>query len=124
DGTLEAAKFNPQETTLLTLAWRPALWLRNARLVKEVLEKFDGQPSVATLENVAYRVTAVAGVAALEGRRSEAVAGWLDAIARFRDLGYEFEAARAALDAVMLLGHDEPGLKDAVVHARAVFIRV
>jgi class 3 adenylate cyclase/tetratricopeptide (TPR) repeat protein len=124
DETLAAAQFAIQRTSFLALALRPALWMAKLDLVRHVMHQFDLQPDSLTPVNAAYRTEGQAGIAALEGRRSDAVAAYHAAISRFRELDYEFEAARAALDAVILLGPDEPRLQQDLADARAVFVRV
>jgi hypothetical protein len=70
------------------------------------------------------RVATRAGLAALEGRRQEALAGYHDAFERHAALGYDFARARVELDAVLLLGSDAPELRAAADHSRAVFERL
>jgi hypothetical protein len=48
-----------------------------------------------------------AGIAALEGRRAEALAGFLDALRSYKDLGLGFEEAAATVDLALLL----PGIE-------------
>ena len=88
------------------MAARSAVWLGDVERASTAAARlavvpFGGGPSGAT------RMSVAAGVAALEGRRHDALAGFRDAVARFRSLGEAFEMARAALDAVIVLP-DEP----------------
>jgi len=98
-----------------------ALWMRDPERAGE---------AVAILESVGqhgrYIDTIVlglgAGVAALEGRRAEAIAGFRAADAALRDLGVTFDQARIGLLAAITLGPDEPAIHDLVEHARAILI--
>lgn len=63
-------------------------------------------------------------LAAVEGRTGESLAGFVEAIRGWRDLGLEFEAALCALDLVMLLGSAEGQAREAAEGAAATFQRV
>jgi hypothetical protein len=63
-------------------------------------------------------------LAALDGRRADALAGFTDAVRRWRDLGFEFEAAVCALNFVTTIGGSEPEVRAAAEDARAVFERL
>jgi hypothetical protein len=67
---------------------------------------------------------AESAVAALEGRRGEARASFVDALRRWRDLGMEMEAAICALNFVTMLGPSEPGAREAADGAAALFERL
>jgi hypothetical protein len=60
-------------------------------------------------------------LAALDGRRAESLAGFVDAIRRWRELGAEFEAAVCALDLVIMLGASTPEGRVAADEAAALF---
>ena len=70
------------------------------------------------------QATIRAGIAALEGKRAEALAGYRDAFAGWRALGLAWDEALAVIDAVTLLGPDEPELKAAAEWARATLTRL
>ncbi len=54
-----------------------------------------------------------AGLAALEGRRSEAIAGYREALRGWRGLGLAFDEAMAALDMAILLAPTEREMAEA-----------
>jgi hypothetical protein len=70
------------------------------------------------------RLAARAGIAALEGHRDEAIAGYREVLRRRRALALHFETARSALDFVLLVGPDIPEARAAADEARAIFERV
>jgi len=61
-----------------------------------------------------------AGIAALEGRRSEAITHYREALDRFRDLGLPYDVALVAFDMAAVLPADEPAVVAAVAEARAI----
>jgi len=105
----------------LPSAGRAAAWLGNIDDVAEVCQLLRQQPG---------RVPAVArqeiesAWAAMEGRTGESLAGFGEAIRRWRELGLEFEAAVCALDLVMLLGSADGEGREAADEAAATFKRV
>ena len=68
--------------------------------------------------------TCGAGLAALAGRKEEAVAGYRDALARWRDAGVHFLQALSALTFLHLVGPDDPDAREAAAEARAIFERL
>jgi hypothetical protein len=65
-----------------------------------------------------------AGLAALEGRRTEAVAGFRDAARRLGEAGLVFEVALNGLLSVRLLGRDDPDARGFAEEARRIFGRL
>jgi hypothetical protein len=65
-----------------------------------------------------------AGVAALEGRTADAIAGYRAALAGYRDYGCRFDLALAVFDMVVLLGPDEPAVASAIPEARAILVEL
>jgi len=108
----------------LAEAVRPALWLRDAIRARAVAERLDADPDAHSNVSRVNRAAAWAGIAALEGRRDEAVAGYRDALKHYREFGFEFEVARIELDMLMLLGPDLPDARAVAEEARSVFERV
>ncbi|MEO6294323.1 MAG: adenylate/guanylate cyclase domain-containing protein [Candidatus Limnocylindria bacterium] len=102
-------------------AMRAAAWLRDAPAVTDALRVLEGQPGRVP---ATIRREAEAALAALEGRRPEALAGFIDAVRRWRELGLEFEAAVCALNFVIMLGASEPEARAAADEAGAVFKRL
>jgi class 3 adenylate cyclase/tetratricopeptide (TPR) repeat protein len=108
---------------LIPIAVRAALWGRDIERAREVADLLDADP--ASGQGIAaVRIAARAGIAALEGHRDEAVAGYRHALARLRDLGDAFEFARTGLDFVLLVGPEEPAARAAGEEARVIFERV
>ena len=105
----------------LQVAARAAAWLGDAGAVSDVLKILDGEPGRVP---AVVRREGQAALAALDGRRSEALVGFHDAIRRWRELGLEFEAAVCALNLVTLLGPSEPEVQTAADDAAALFERV
>jgi class 3 adenylate cyclase len=61
-----------------------------------------------------------AGIAALEGRRDDAVALFRSALAGYRTFGVRFAFALAAFDMARLLGEDDPAVRSVIDEARAI----
>ena len=121
---VKATDFRPLAAIYLDIAMRPALWLRDLDRARSVADRLDAVPDAGTPAGSAARATARAGIAALEGRREAAVAGYLEAFGRLGELGADLLRAMAVLDAVLLLGPDIPDLAALVPEARAVFERL
>lgn len=121
---VRAADFKAEAGTYLAEAVRPALWQRDAIRARAVAEMLDADPDAHATVSRVNRAAAWAGIAALEGRRDKAIAGYRDALKRYREIGYDFEVARVELDMLMLLGPDLPEARAVAEEARAVFERV
>jgi len=110
----------------LPIAARAALWGGDPAgaetLIHEIeLTSVRGQAMALDL------VTLRAGVAALEGRRAEAVAGYREALRGWRQLGLAFDEAMAALDLAILLVPTEREMAEAstaVAWARETLTRL
>jgi class 3 adenylate cyclase/tetratricopeptide (TPR) repeat protein len=61
-----------------------------------------------------------AGIAALEGRRDDAVALYRSALAAYRSYGMKFTLALTVLDMVKLLGPDDPAAKSVLDEGRGI----
>ena len=109
------------DSTALQIAGRAAGFLRNADAVGEVLDILRTQPG--RVPGVARR-EAESALAALDGRRAEALAGFVDAIRRWRELGLELDAALCALNLVAGLGPSSPEARAAADDAAALFERL
>jgi predicted ATPase len=107
----------------LACAVRAALWGRDVVTAREIADRLDAYPSSAPT-TMAARIAARAGIAALEGRRSDAIAGFEDGVARYRALGQAFDLACASLDYLLLIGPQEPAVRAAAEEARAIFERI
>jgi hypothetical protein len=109
------------DATAPATAIRAAAWLGDAGSARETLAALDGQHGRVV---EAARREAASVLAILEGRRDEGTTGFIDAIRRWRELGFEFEAAMCALSLVTLVGPGEPDTRAAGLYAGAVFERV
>jgi class 3 adenylate cyclase len=110
----------------LPLAARAALWAGDAESASALIGRlqsiaFDGPVLDAD------RLTAEAGLAAIEGRGGEALAGYREALRLYRSLGVAFDEATAAVDAAILLPSAERDAQDiqaAVTAAREALTRL
>ena len=115
-----SAKVAPDAISI-PIAIRAAAWMGDAVSLADALraaEQIPGRvPEVTRLEGRA-------AMAALEGRRDQALAGFTDARRRWDELGFAFEAAVCSLSAMTLLGAADDGLRAAADSAGALFERV
>lgn len=96
----------------LPLAVRAALWAGDAEAARLVAAQLDA--SVIRGQAIALdRVTLRAGIAALEGRRADAIAGYREALRGWHALGLAFDEAMAALDLAILLAPTEREMAEA-----------
>jgi len=109
------------DATAPQTATRAAACLRDAAAVRDALRVLDGQSGRVP---AAIRREAEASLAALEGRRGEAMPLFTDAVRRWRDLGLEFEAAICTLNLVTLLGASDPECRALAIDAGALFERL
>jgi hypothetical protein len=110
----------PDSTTVQTAA-RAAARSGDLAGIKEAIHAMEGQPGRVS---AGIRREAEAATAVLEGRRSEGIAGFIDAIRRWRELGLEFEAAVCALNLVTMVGPGEIESRAAGLFAGGVFQRL
>jgi class 3 adenylate cyclase/tetratricopeptide (TPR) repeat protein len=108
---------------LLETALRAALWGGDVSRAREIADRLDAHPSSTSFTRAA-RFAARAGIAALDGRRDEAIAGYRDALARYRGIGHALELGRTSLDFLRLLGPSDPSVDVAVDEARSIFERI
>ncbi|MET1231552.1 MAG: adenylate/guanylate cyclase domain-containing protein [Candidatus Limnocylindrales bacterium] len=110
----------------LPLAIRAALWAGDGAGAGEVLARLEA--SVMKGQAVGLdRATLRAGLAALEGRRAVAVAGYREALHGWRQLGLAFDEAMATLDLAVVLAPSEdemPEAADAIRAARRTLTRL
>ena len=107
----------------LDWAARAALAAGDVARARVALERLQADPATDAPVETA-RVVTRAGVAALEGRRAEAISGYLDALARCRARRATFDIGRYALELVRRVGPEEPAVRAAADEARAIFVRV
>ncbi|MCI0345847.1 MAG: hypothetical protein L0221_10455, partial [Chloroflexi bacterium] len=109
-----------------SLAARTALWAGDAAEATRVISAPRAENYWGLVLEV-DRSAATAGLAALEGRGPEALAGYRDAFRSYHEFGVAFDEAAAAVDAATLLPapeRDAPDLHAAVESARAVLTRL
>ncbi len=123
DQAVSAAEDESLAAIYLGLAMRPALWGGDLARAQQIADRLDADPSTG-LGVAADRIAARAGIAVLEGRVDDAIAGYRDALSRLRSIGSDFEVARISLDFVILVGGDHPATREAAAEARTIFERV
>ena len=115
----------PSQATAEGAVWaaRAALWMGDAGRARAAVDALlvATQPGRVMVTN---RGQMRAGLDALEGRRGEAVAGYRDAIARWRDLDVPLYLGLCQTDFAILLGPDEPEAAAAADEARALWTRL
>jgi len=109
------------DSIALPRAARAAGWLGDLAALREARQLIDPMPGRVP---AASKREIDAAIAALEGRRGDAISLFLEALHRFRELGLEYERAVATLNAVKMLGPDVTELHDAVDEADATFRRL
>ena len=110
----------------LPLAARAALWAGDVAEARRILDLL-GETSFWGLALEADRTAMTAGVAALDGRGGEALAGYREALRAYRQLGLTFEEAAAVVDMATLLPPPErnaPEVVAAVAGARETLDRL
>ena len=103
------------------VAARAAIWsgaVEDARRARDVLEAHHGRAARNGLRSVD------AGIAALEGRRVEALAGYREATRVWREFGLDFTLALTELDMVFALGTREAEAAGVVDEARTILTRL
>ena len=96
----------------LPVAVRAELWLGRAEAVRELAGRLGRHVSrgrAVALDHLTFE----AGIAALEGRRADAVAAYREALRGWRQLGLAFDEAMAALDVALLLAPSEREMTEA-----------
>jgi hypothetical protein len=96
----------------LPIGTRAALWAGDAAAAAALLARLES--SVIRGQAVGLDVATLrAGLAALEGRRAEAIAGYREVLRGWRQLGCAFDEAMAALDMAILLAPTEREMAEA-----------
>ena len=110
----------------LPIATRAALWSGRLDEARALATRLDA--SIVRGRAVAVdRITLHAGVAALEGRRPDAIAGYREAIRGWQALGLAFDEALTGLDLAILLGPNEREIAEApaiIESTRAILARL
>jgi class 3 adenylate cyclase/tetratricopeptide (TPR) repeat protein len=102
------------------LAWRAAVWLRDGARARAALEHLRSSTVRGAWRDTMLR-SACAGMAALEDRRAEAIAGYLDAARAWRELELRWDLALSQLEFVTLVGAHDPDARAAADEARSIF---
>jgi tetratricopeptide (TPR) repeat protein len=101
-------------------AARAAIWAEDLETAKELLDKFDSL-TVHSKEADAARSGMGAGIAALEGRRDEAVAKYSTALPLWEELNVLFDGALVGVEMARTLSTEEPVVQTALAKSRATF---
>jgi class 3 adenylate cyclase/tetratricopeptide (TPR) repeat protein len=112
---------NAPDSSALQTATRAAAWIGDRQALMDALAVLGAIPGRVP---AATRREAAAALAALDRRRPEALAGFTDAIRRWRELGLAFEAAICGLNLITMLGPSEPAARAAADEIGAVFERL
>jgi hypothetical protein len=112
----------------LPKAGRAALLARDGAVARAALDSLAALGTRGRTVD-ADRAVIRAGLAALDGDRAAALAGYRMALASFRELGLAWDEALLGLEAVTLLGAADPEAADAEVAgwvdaSRAIFTRL
>ncbi len=123
DQGLLAAKDAALRRIYLSLTMRPALWGRDLARARQVADLLDA--TVETGADVtASRIASRAGIAALEGRIEEALAGYRQALSVFRSIHADWLLAGHEIDLVMVVGGEHPAAREAAAEARPILERI
>ena len=118
DAWLQSAELNTTNTPSdLPHAARAAVWAGDRATIERLSERYEAL-HVHGPGPAAWRPTIAAALAALSGRREEAITLYGDAIERWRESGVVFEGALVAIDMLMTLGADEPAVRAPLAEAR------
>lgn len=109
--------------TSLPRAARAALWAGDGAAARDDLAALAASgvhgPAIE-----ADRRTVQAGIAALEGRPTDALALYREALRAWRDLGLAWDEALCGLDMALLLDPAEPEVRAATEAAREILVRL
>jgi hypothetical protein len=114
---MEAVHADPAGMNTPAAVWdaaRAALWMRDPA---RVLAALDATAPLRGRWAATVRTTIRAGLAAIEGRREEAVSSYREAFAAWDAMGSPIDHAFTAMDAILLLP-DEPVALEAAARAR------
>ena len=118
-----AAEVDPTDTDARSDAAHAALWRGDLTGAAADLAALDAS-GFRTPAVEARRVTIRAGLAAGEGRQSEAIGLFRDALRRWRDLHYAVDETLCAIDMATLLDPGEPEVQAAADAAREILVRI
>jgi tetratricopeptide (TPR) repeat protein len=104
-------------------AARPALWEGRLDQVTADLAAIDATGIHGRVIDV-RRTTVRAGIAALEGRTAEAVAGYREAIRAWHELGMTWDEALTGLDMATVLDPSDPHVRAVAQSTREILVRL
>jgi class 3 adenylate cyclase/tetratricopeptide (TPR) repeat protein len=110
-------------TAHIFLAGRVAVWRRDAAALARLIGQHEGlrvHGQAISTERVAMR----AGLAALEGRMTDALAGYRDALEQWRDLGLDWDEAMTGLEMATTLDPNQPEVAAAIQRSREILERL
>jgi hypothetical protein len=102
----------------LPLGARAALWAGDAAMARRLLDRVIASSHWGPVLE-ADKTRIAAGIAALEGRSVEALAGFRDALRAYQQLGVAFDEAAAVVDMAILLPSEALDAPDAVAAVSA-----
>ncbi len=102
----------------LPRAVRAALWMSDVALAQRLIGEYEALHVFGAFPS-AWRATYAAGVAALQGRRDEALALFADAQLKWPAASVIFEGALIGIDMLLTLDADEPAARMAAETSRA-----
>jgi class 3 adenylate cyclase/tetratricopeptide (TPR) repeat protein len=105
------------------LGARAAAWMGDGEHVREALYRMAAADRRGRWFDAGRR-TVRAALASLAGEREAAIAGYLDAAALWRDVGWAVELGFCQLDFASLIGPDQPTARAAADEAREIFTRL
>ena len=112
-----------QMTEFRYRAARPALWNGDLVSLREDLAAIDAT-GIHGLVVEGRRMTIEAGIAALEGRRADALLLYRDAIEKWRDLGQPWDEALTVIDVATVLDTADADIRRAAERSREFLARV
>ena len=104
-------------------AARPALWNGDLVSLREDLAALDAT-GIHGLVVEGRRMSIEAGIAALEGRRGDALLLYRDAIEKWRDLGQPWDEALTVIDVATVLDTADADIRRAAERSREFLARV
>jgi len=107
----------------LALSARAALWARDLDAARSDLDALD-KSGVHGPAIEAERAVIRAGMAALEGRTQEALAGYRIANAAWHALDLPWDEALTAIDMARLIGPDDPDVQNAAASGQEILARL
>jgi class 3 adenylate cyclase/tetratricopeptide (TPR) repeat protein len=119
-----ADTFEPLNSVYLAEASHAAAWARDVATLRTIGDRLDRLGQAHLLPYRVERERTMGSVAALEGNLAEATKTYRAALQMYADLGQRFDGARAAVDAVWLLGTTDPQIAAAATEAAALFERL